>query len=264
MKPAFELLAFVVRSENRVEALLALDTGPMSRAALQGATGTPRATLSRILADFRDRDLVDRNGYAFSITPLGGLLAGELRSMFEALEVGLELQSLAPWLPLDELGLGIEDLRNARVTLPTPVEPFAPVQRTADRLTASKRVRGLCNNVIPDLLGTLSDAVVESGLEVDVVVTADAFDAVTADPGASRAVRGMLDSGRLDLAVCREWVPQLAIEADGTVLLEVTDEDGAIHGLVETEDESVRSWFESTFAGYSGQADRITSDRLAP
>lgn len=264
MHPGFELLSFVARSENRAEALLALETGPMSRAALQETTGTPRATLSRILADCRDRDLVDRNGYTFAITPLGRLLAGELRSTFEALEVGMELQGVAQWLPLDELGLDIQDLRDARVTLPTPVEPLAPVHRTADRLTSSDRVRGLCNNVIPELLGALSDAVVETGLEVDVVVTGDAFDAVTGDPTASRAVRAMLGSGRLDLAVCREWVPQLAIEADGTVLLEVTDEDGGIHGLVETEHDAVRAWFESAFAEHRGRADRVTPDRLAP
>lgn len=264
MSPAFELLAFVARSENRVVTLQTLVEGPSSRSTLQEATGIPRATLSRILADFRARELVDRNGYAFAITPLGRLLADELQSMFEALETGVELQTLAPWLPLDELGIAVEHLRGARVTLPTPVEPLAPVHRTADRLTRSDRVRGLCNNVIPELLVALSDAVVESGLAVDVVVTADAFDAVTADATTSRAVHDMLDSGRLDLVVCREWIPQLAIEADGTVMLEVTDEEGAIHGLVETDHDAVRSWFESAFDRYGGPAERITPERLAP
>lgn len=264
MHPAFELLSFVARSENRVEALMALEAGPASRSALQEATGIPRATLSRTLADFRDRDLADRTGYAFTITPLGRLLARELRSLFDSMEVGVELQSLAPWLPLDELGIDVEDLRGARVTLPTPVDPLAPIHRTADRLTASDRVRGLCNNVVHELLATLSDAVVETGLQVDVVVTADAFDTVTADPTTSRAVRDMVGSGRLDLAVCPEWIPQLAIEADGTVMLEVTDDEGAIHGLVETENDAVRSWFESAFAGYGGAADRVTPERLAP
>lgn len=264
MHPSFELLSFVARSENRVEALLALESGPASRSAVQESTGIPRATLSRILSDLRDRDLADRSGHVFTITPLGRLLARELRSLFDSLEVGVEIQSLAPWLPLDELGIDVEDLRGARVTLPTPVEPLAPVHRTAERLTASDRVRGLCNNVIPELLSTLSDAVVEAGLRVDVVVTADALEAVRADPTASRAVGAMLASGRLDLAVCPERVPQLAIEADGTVMLEVTDDEGAIHGLVETENDAVRSWFESAFAGYRDRTDRVTPERLAP
>lgn len=264
MDSAFELLSFIARSENRVDALQALDAGRASRSALQEATGIPRATLSRILSDFQDRELADRDGYEFSITPLGRLLARELRSVFDALEVGVELQSLAGWLPLDELGLEVADLRGARVTVPTPIDPLAPIHRTAEVLATSDHVRGLCNNVIPELLTTLSDAVVESGLLVDVVVTADAFDAVTADLTTSRAVRAMVGSGRLDLAVCPARVPQLAIEADGTVLLEVTDVDGTIHGLVETENDAVLAWFESAFAGYGGRADRITPERLAP
>lgn len=260
MSSAFELLAFVVRSENRVEALQTLAAVPASRAEIQETTGIPRATLSRILADFQARDLADRDGYEFSITPLGRLLAVELRSTFESLEVGSDLQSLTPWLPLSELGIEIEHLVDARVTLPTPVDPLAPVNRTAGVLEACDRVRGLCNNVIPELLQTLGGA----GAEIQVVTTTDAFDVVSADSTTRDAVGEMLRSGRLDLAVSSEWFPQLAIEADGTVLLEVTDDDGAIHGLIESETDAVRSWFASTFDAYRSQARRVAPELLAP
>jgi predicted transcriptional regulator len=260
MGSAFELLAFVARSENRVEALQALEAAPASRAELQAATGIPRATLSRILADFQARDLAERDGYEFTITPLGRLLAGELRSTFESLEVGSELQSLTPWLPLSELGIDVEHLADARVTLPTPVDPLAPVNRTATVLAAGDRVRGLCNNVIPELLQTLGGA----RAEVEVVATADAFEVVSANPTTSGVVRRMLQSGRLDLAVSSEWFPQLAIETDGTVLLEVTDDDGAIHGLIESETDAVRSWFASAFDAYRSQARRVAPELLAP
>lgn len=261
MQSAFELLAFVVRSENRVGTLQALETAPTSRAGLQEATGIPRATLSRILADFQARELADRNGYEFSITPLGRLLARELQSVFESLDVGEDLQTLAPWLPLSELGIDVGALADARVTLPTPVDPLAPVSQTAAVLASSDRVRGLCNNVIPELLQTLGDAI-EAGIEIEVVATADAFEVVSADPMSSRVVRGLVDSGRLDLAVCDVEMPQLAIEADGTVLLLVTDGEGAIHGLVESERPAVRSWFEAAFDTYVGQADRVTPELL--
>lgn len=259
MHSAFGLLSFIVRSENRVEALKSLEAAPASRAELQEATEIPRASLSRILADFQARDLADREGYEYSITPLGRLLAGELRSTFESLAVGSELQSLTPWLPLSELGIEIEDLVDARITLPTPVDPLAPVDRTAAVLESCDRVRGLCNNVIPDLLETLSGA----GAEIEVVTTTDAFDVVSTDPRTRGAVREMLRSGRLDLTVSSEWFPQLAIAADGTILLEVTDDDGAIHGLIESETDAVRSWFASAFDGYGEQAERIAPELLA-
>lgn len=261
MDSAFELLAFVARSENRVEALQALEAGPASRAGLQEATGIPRATLSRILADFQARELANRDGYEFSITPLGRLLTRQLEALFSAIEVGAELQSLGPWLPLSELGIGIEDLADARVTFPTPVAPLAPVHRTAAVLEASDRVRGLCNNVIPELLRTLGDAI-EAGIEIEVVATTEAFEVVSADPASIRTVRDLVDSGSLDLAICPVAFPQLAIDTDGTVLLLVTDDEGAIQGLVESTNEAVRAWFDDAFEMYRGQSDRVAPELL--
>lgn len=263
MHPGFELLAFIARSENRVTVLQALEDGPASRSALQDATGVPRATLSRILADFRSHELAVRNGHAFSITPLGQLLADELRSVFEALAVGSDLQSLAPWLSVSDLGIDVGALGDARVTLPTPVDPLTPVSRTAAVLASSDRVRGLCNNVIPDLLQTLGDAI-DAGIEIDAVVSAAAFEVVSAEPAMSRVVRDLVDSGHLDLAICGVEIPQLAIEADGTVLLLVTDEEGAIQGLVESEHPAVRSWFVDAFETYGGRATPVTPELLVP
>ena len=259
MRSAFELMAFVSRSENRLDTLRALESAPASRSALQEATGIPRATLSRILSEFQDRELADRDGYEFSITPLGRLLAGELRSVFATLDVGEDLQTLAPWLPFTALGIDVSALADARVTLPTPVDPLAPITRTAAVLASSHQVRGLCNNVIPDLLGTLGDA----EAELEVVVTADAFEIVSATPATSEVVRGLLESGRLDLAVSPAWFPQLAIEADGTVLLEVTDGEGAIRGLVESEAEALGSWFAAEFEALRGQSRRVAPELLA-
>lgn len=264
MGSAFELLSFVARSENRVEVLRALETGPATRSTLQDETAIPRPTLSRILADFRDRDLADRRGYEFSITPLGRLLTAGLESLFESIDVGAELQGLDPWLPLSDLDLDVRALADARVTLPTTVDPLAPVQRTAEVLATSDRVRGLCNNVIPELLRTLRDAVTEEGVLAQVVATADAFEVVSANPDTTRVVRDLVDSGGLDLAVCPVAFPQLAIEADGTVLLLVTDAEGAIQGLVESGTPAVRSWFETAFETYRGQSDRIAPELLAP
>lgn len=262
MQRAFDLLSFVIRSENRVAALQALDTGTATRAELQDRTGIPRATLSRILADFQDRGLADRQGYEFSITTLGQLLVREVQTLFRSIEVAFELEPLARWLPLSELEIEVGDLADARVTLPTPLDPLAPVHRTAAVLAGSERVRGLCNNVIPDLLETLATAVIEDGLLIEVVVASDAFTVVSNEPSVSTVVRDLIDSGRVDLSVSTDEIPQLAIDADGTVLLEVTDHDGVIRGLVETRHDAVRSWFESAYDTYRREADPIAAEVL--
>ena len=257
-------MSFLARSPNRVEALLGLEAAPTTRSALQAETGIPRATLSRILADFRERDLAARDGHEFSITPLGALLAAELRSLSESIEVVRELQTLEPWLPLSELEIEVTDLADASVTLPTPVEPLAPVRRTGEVLESSERVRGLCNNVVPGNLDALRRAVVDGGLAVEVVVTDDAFEAVAADPDVREVVGDLLDSGRVDLSVCSAALPHLAILADDTVLLLVADDEGAIRGTVETGSEAARSWFVAAFDAYRRDAEGVAPELLTP
>jgi predicted transcriptional regulator len=80
MDSPLDLVAFLTRSENRVETLLALADGPATRPDLQDETGVARATLSRILADFRRHDLATRDAHEYAATPLGELLAAGLTS----------------------------------------------------------------------------------------------------------------------------------------------------------------------------------------
>lgn len=264
MDAALDLVSFLARSENRVTVLLAVARNPASRRALQAETGVPRATLSRILADFRERELVTRNGHEYAATSLGRHLAAELRAVLDSIEAGQNLQALDPWLPLSALDFEARDLRDARVTLPTPVDPLAPVRRTAEVLGASDRVRGLCDNVVPGVLEALERSVVEDGLRADVTVTDVAFEAVSADPALREVVGDLLDTGRLDLRVLDGAIPLLVIEADGTVLLEVADGQGTIRGLVETEADAVRSWFGGTFETYHREADPVDFEGLTP
>lgn len=262
MGGAFDLLAFLTRSENRATVLMALAAEPATRRTLQAETGIPRATLSRILADFGERDLATRDGHEFAATALGRHLATELRSLLDAVAAGQEMQALAPWLPLSDLDLDLGDFGDAQVTLPTAVDPTAPVRRTADVLDESRRIRGLCNNVVPEILRVLRRAILEDGLVADVTVTAAAFDAVSRDPDLRGLVGDLLDVGRLDLRIHDGPIPLLAIEADGTVLLEVADDRGTIRGLIETDRDAVITWFDAAFEAYGRGAQPGTRERL--
>lgn len=263
MDSALGLLAFLARSENRVRTLSALACGSATRAELQAETGVPRATLSRALADFRDRELATRTGHEYAVTPLGALFAAELSSLLEAIEVGADLQALGPWLPLDELGIDVGALADADVTLPTTLEPLAPVRRAAAVVAESERVRGLCNNVLPAVLRSLKRAVEAGRIRVDVTVTADAFEAVAADPDGGTVLRDLLGSGRVDIAIHDGQIPVLALVADETVLFAVTDEAGVIRGLVESQNPAVRSWFDTTYEAFRQASDRVALEALS-
>jgi len=264
MGAPFDLLAFLTRSENRVTVLIALAREPASRRTLQDETGIARATLSRILADFGERDLAVREAHEYVATALGRHLATELRSLLASIETSQRLQVLGPWLPLSDLDLALGDFGDARVTLPAPVDPMGPVRRTAALLAESRQVRGLCDTVVPEVLRVLRRAVLEEGLQADVTVTEAAFEAVSTDPEVRGLVGDLLDTGRLDLRVFNGTIPLLAIDADGTVLLEVSDREGTIRGLVETGSDAITGWFDDAFASAQSAADPVTLDRLMP
>lgn len=63
MQWPFELLSFVARSSNRLMTLWALADTLARRADILAQTDVPRATLSRILADIRDRDIVESGSW---------------------------------------------------------------------------------------------------------------------------------------------------------------------------------------------------------
>lgn len=264
MNAALDLVSFLARSENRVTVLLSVAREPASRQELQATTGVPRSTLSRILADFRDRDLVTRNHHEYAATLLGRHLAAELRALLDSVDTVWDLQPLDRWLPLSALDLDVRDLGDARVTRPTTVDPLAPLRRTAEVLGTSQRVRGLCNNVVPGILEELKRSVFEDGLRVEVTVTEAALAAVSGDPGVRDLVVDMLNTDLLDLRVLDEDIPVLAIEADDTVLLEVADDEGTVRGLVETESDAVRSWFCASFDSYQTDATPVVFERLTP
>ena len=155
-----------------------------------------------------------------------------------------------------------EDLHDLATTLRSQGELQAQLQLLRLSLASSEQVRGLCNNVVPENLQALRRAVLEDRLAVEVVVTDDAFDAVAADPDVREVVRDLLDSGRVDLAVCSAALPHLAILADDTVLLLVADDEGAIRGTVETESDAARAWFATAFDAYHRDAERVAPDVL--
>ena len=261
MRPSFELVSFLARAESRVDALLTLAAGPRTRPELEDETGIPRATLSRVLADFRDRDLVSKDGHRYRVTPLGGLLAVELESLFESVESTRALQTLSGWLPLENLGVDFERLASAEVTLPTPVDPMAPVKRAASVVEGSDRVRTFCYSVVHAPILAALRGVTGRGQRLEGVIAAGVLDVVAADPDLAERARELFESGSVDLYLHDGGIEPQLIIADRTTMFLVTDEEGAIQGLVETDDKAVLPWAEELFESLRAEAEPVEPER---
>lgn len=268
MDSSVELVSFVTRAESRIETILALAAEPRTRPELQDETGIPRATLSRILADFRDRDLAAKDGHRYRTTPLGDLVAAELDALFESIEATRALQTIAKWLPLDELSVDFDRLATADVTLPTPIDPMGPVNRAAAVVEGAERVRTFCYSVVHAPILAALRGVTERGQRLEGVVAAGVLEVVKDDPALAESARELFASGNVELYVYEDGIEPQLIIADRTTMFLVTDGEGAIRGLVEIDDEAILPWAEATFESLKREADPLdpaaAAERLTP
>lgn len=257
MDPPAELVSFVTRAENRVEVLLALASGARTRPELQADTGIPRTTLSRILADFRDRELATRDGHRYRATPLGRRLSAGLEELFDAVASTRALQTLTASLPLEDLGVDFDRFADAEVTLPTPFDPMAPVKRAARVVESAAHVRTFCYSVLHAPILAALQAVVHEGQRLEGIVADGVLQVVAEDAELAGRARELLASEHVTLHRYDGGIePQLVI-ADGTTMFLVADTDGAIQGLVETDDETVLPWAEALFESLRDAAEPV-------
>jgi len=262
MGSARSLVTFVTRAENRVDVLLALSAAPATRPDLQEATGIPRATLSRILADFRDRDLAERDGHEYGLTPLGSLLAEEVGSLLGSVEAMLRLADVREWLAMESLDFPVERLADADVVVPSEQDPTAPIRRAEELLGVASEVRLAANSMIPACLEAVWRAVTEGRQTVEWVTTPAALDLVADDPELARRVRDLVESDRASASVHADGFPQALFVVDDTVFTPVRDEARTIRGHVETDDEVVRAWAEEAIDAYVREAEPLSADVL--
>lgn len=263
MGSAIDLVTFVTRAENRVDALQALSDGRKTRPELQEETAIPRATLSRILADFRDRELVVREGHDYTLTPLGELLSAEIGSLVDSIRAMQRLDDVRRWLDVDEFGFPVDRLADADVVVPSTQDPTAPIRRAEELLGEASRVRLVANSMIPGCLEAVWHAVTAGRQTLEWVGTPAILEVVADDPELTRWTRELLESDNATASVHADGFPQALFVVDETVFTPVSDEAGTVQGHVETEDEVVRAWAEETIDAYVREASPVEPEALA-
>lgn len=262
MTGAVELVAFLARAPNRLEALSALADGPATRAEVQERTGVPRATLSRILADFRDRDLVSRSGHEFRLTPLGEVAAAELASLLEAVGAVQQLAAVREWLDLADVGFPVGRLAGADVVIPTDSDPLAPVRRAEALLADASRVRAVANSAIPGCIEAVWRAVTAGRQTLEWATTPAALEVIAADPELARQTRDLLESPAAAAYVSEAGFPQALFVVDDVVFTPVKDAAGTVQGHVETDDPEVREWAHGAIDDYLAAAEPAVPELL--
>lgn len=103
-------IAYLSRTENRIEVLQTLTGKPSSSSELREETGTSKATVNRILNEFEERSWTRRNSDGtYEATPQAEHVAFQLRPFVGSMEVIASLGEDIGVLPVEELTIGPDD-----------------------------------------------------------------------------------------------------------------------------------------------------------
>lgn len=250
-------IAYLARSEHRAPTLVAVAARPRSRSELWEMTGVSSSTIRRTLGEFEDRNWIRRDGYRFTITPLGAFVATAVADLIERVELESQLRDIWQVLPGEDTGFTIEMCANAVVTVAEPENPYAPINRFQTLLEDTDTVRILGSSLAllepcrEDFCGRVID-----GMQADIVDPPSAATYIrTTYPDLSSRT---LESGNLTIHL-HDDLPgySVAIFDDRVAIIGHEPGSETVRVLVDTDNASARDWAMETFDRYARQTPTV-------
>lgn len=246
-------IEFLARSEYRGVVLDALTEEPLTRGELRAATDASQPTLGRVLDDLETRHWITRDEQRYEITPVGRIVAEAFATLYETLATEGKIRAITPLLPLEVMDFPFTCLADATVTTPTRAAPTAPMDRNLDLLRRSTHVRSVSYSFVDQALQVILEGLDKETQTFEGVITQYPIEGV-----ASADVQTVLAAENGQLYVHGDVPSTLGMEImDRSVTFLVRDEHAVLRAVVETDDETVRSWAEETFARYKREADPL-------
>lgn len=254
-------VSFLAASENRVEALLALqESGPADLRTVATAVDASRRTVKRALDGLEERGWVvsgTGNG-EYRISALGSLVLDSYLDVVDRLSAGDRLAPLLERVAADDLGIDPLALADAEVVVKAENQPYAPMDRVLEIRRNASRIREVVNIVQADSADQLRERVERGELEAEVVLEAGVLESLGTNDEYAASFESALQADGATFYVYRGTVPFVFGVMDGTVVLGVTDEMGMPEAAVVSDDPDVREWAESRFESYRAAADEVT------
>lgn len=250
-----EGIRYLARSETRYTILRALGDGAKSRHDVRETVSASRSTVTRSLDRMVEFGWVEEVEREYRLTALGEHVTGAYGDLREAFETADRLRPLLERVPADAFDLDTSKLADARVTVATPAEPLAPIDRVTDIRAASETVRELSSVVASDSAEQVAARADAGDVDHEIVLTADLVAALTDGSDYGSAFEAALDA--VDFYVYDGEFPFLLTLLDDRVAFGVVSEDDTPEALVESTDDEVYAWAEATYREYRAAADPL-------
>lgn len=249
LQTSVDEIAFLVGSAHRVRILGALyDRDACSRDELRELVDASRTTVQRNVQALEERGWITNSSVEYDITPVGALVTEELLGLVETMQLATDLRKALRWLPREELGFDLRELRDAAVTVASPTSPYAPVDQLVTALETATRFRGLFATASLATVEVLQSRAGVADTHWCVILTADGREALSSDYAERFASLRAADA--LDLHAYPGDVPFYLGLLDDEVQLGFTDGDGVLKALVQSTSPTVREWADDTFEAY--------------
>lgn len=172
---AIELVAFLTRSEHRVRVLDLLDVGERTREELRRQTSVTRVTLSRILGDLTDRELVARDATAdaYELTDYGELVYRDFVRLLGTAAVGQVYPGTVERLPTERFDFDLRCLADGTHITGEHADPVAGARVVATAAREASSCEALVGTFTSLPMYAFEEAVA-AGEEPDCVVVFDA------------------------------------------------------------------------------------------
>lgn len=264
IEPSLDDVEFLARSTHRVGVLTALAQGSCDRAHLRTVTGASSPTMGRILSDFQERRWIDRSGPTYDLTQLGEFVADRFLGLCEAMAVERKLRDVWQWLPREMEGFSVDLFADAVVSYPGPGYPYEPVERVAQLVEETGRMRGFGTLELKAAnIETVCGAVLD-GTEMEYVFSPDVLEATFAwNPERIREVAAcehctvlvhddLPDEDRCGLSIVDDRIAICCHDAD----------TGALTAVIDTDAPEAREWALSVFDRYRREAKPVEADTV--
>jgi predicted transcriptional regulator len=264
MPAPLEDIGWLTRSANRVQLLELLADQPYTRPELTEEIGVTRVTVNRMIEAFEERGWIEVPVRDPEITPCGRLVLDHLEPFREAATTARKLRDIQGYLPVEAFDFDLRRLADADVSYPSQHDILGPLEESRDIAVGSERLRIVGS--VPDSIHLRSafDRYEEGNgpRSVERVFTAGGFESVRSDPDMSRWLRKIPEFDHIECGYFRyedDLSYGLAI-ADGTVVLQLLDDQGFVPAIVTSDDEAVLAWAERTFERYKREAEPLDVD----
>jgi predicted transcriptional regulator len=177
------------------------------------------------------------------------------------MEAAQRLRDPYQWIPDDLMPFDIRRLRDAELILLDGTDPTALVRRIVEFHRSGERVRGLARGAAPTFIENQWELTVHGDTRVELVVTPEAVDVVRNHQPTAQKFREMLNTTNARYSVYEEIPISVGI-VNGTVGINLTDEQGVLKGGMVTDDEAVHAWAVDLFETCQEQARPVNPDAI--